>query len=289
MLIICRLAFFPKGCADVFSFNDMVAILEDLQKSMGGDGNGIYFLGTSQIQKSAKKSIKNLLKRGPWGDGFIFHTRKATNGDVTDRNCHPFKLPLYKTVIAHNGIWSAYKIVYPFVKDLCTSDTDSEMLGFYLSASDFEDMPTGGGAIIALYNGQLHLGKTSFSDLGLVKYKEYLWIQSEEPPNKYYDTFEELDDGIQSITPILESLKKLKTSMKRRYYYNKSNIRSYNNKKKKLTSSDSEYDDVMEYFELWELTYSGEDELLTREVLRSLEKGVITEKEKDLLLDFICA
>lgn len=80
-------------------------LLEDLELSMGGDGNGIALRRGRKITTekgvflSVKKAAEKLLSaKYEW---CLFHTRLVSTATKQDKHCHPFR---YKdNVLAHNG------------------------------------------------------------------------------------------------------------------------------------------------------------------------------------------
>jgi predicted glutamine amidotransferase len=96
----------------------------ELEKAMGGNGNGIFTLKSNKIQKSLKlKKILKFIEKG----NFLFHTRFATVGSIKTENCHPF---YYKdTIFMHNG-------------------------GTFINNWDFNDRPDSYNLIIYYLNSQ---------------------------------------------------------------------------------------------------------------------------------------
>jgi hypothetical protein len=91
--------------------SDLEEILNVLVSSFGGHGNGVAALwpdGKTRIAKSifydevhAATLLRRYLKQGAtW---FVFHTRRASIGEILSRNCHPFQLNHGNFVLAHNG------------------------------------------------------------------------------------------------------------------------------------------------------------------------------------------
>lgn len=105
---MCRLLLAnKKGIDEIDKRYGLAEFLKYLEKSCGGHGNGVALL----YQKSKKIEIKKgvnfrveeaaeLLKRKKY-DWCIFHTRLASAGGISDKNCHPFKKG--EDVIAMNG------------------------------------------------------------------------------------------------------------------------------------------------------------------------------------------
>ena len=102
---MCRLYFSP-GETDALRLGVEFAALE---QAMGGDGNGLALLGPdTQLVKGVTKSPLDLAALAVESGGpFMFHTRAASLGGVTDALCQPFKLGAKRPiVVAHNGHWS---------------------------------------------------------------------------------------------------------------------------------------------------------------------------------------
>jgi hypothetical protein len=95
---MCRLAFITRRFAGIPDW------LEQMEKSFGGDGNGIATLANG-IRKGVNLSVKGTVdileqERGP----ALWHSRKVSSGMKCDELCHPF--PTAGGFLVHNGHWS---------------------------------------------------------------------------------------------------------------------------------------------------------------------------------------
>lgn len=106
---MCRLALFNRE-AILFLGHDLDVLLCHLEKSLGGDGNGIGMLwqesehikvrkGVHFQAKHAAGELRFAVQQG--ADWSLFHTRMATAGGICSRACHPFQRG--RLVLAHNG------------------------------------------------------------------------------------------------------------------------------------------------------------------------------------------
>lgn len=89
-----------------FSFHLSSTSFKSLgEKNPDGWGVGWYKNGKPQVEKepiSAADSTKvQRINKSMMSDVFISHVRKATNGDATEENCHPFLSGQW--LFAHNG------------------------------------------------------------------------------------------------------------------------------------------------------------------------------------------
>jgi len=174
---MCRLAFYPEGVERIMDRGCLVYILDKLELSSGGDGNGFYFWADDMIRKSVVMSINRLIKKGRWKKGFIFHTRKATHGDIVRRNTHPFRLP-GGDVVAHNGVWYEKD----WKKFNLRTECDSEVLGLTLQKMGWVINPIGHNVVLAKVGDKLSVCVQSLGDLVVCSFNGYHWLQSEVPP-----------------------------------------------------------------------------------------------------------
>lgn len=126
---MCRLAlinnFGIKHIEDLYGLKELFDYLEN---QLGGHGNGyciIYKDGSYKVDKGVKlnnytiaeiilKNINNI----KW---IIYHTRLASVGNISDRNCHPFVNN--GDVLAMNGTEINYKVI-----DKNLTDTENILL-----------------------------------------------------------------------------------------------------------------------------------------------------------------
>jgi len=126
---MCRLAFIP-GRAKITKAQ-MLNLLDDLEVSFGGDGNGYVAISPTSKNIKHSKAVKlnnerivnetyKLIQRG-WA--LYYHTRKISVGWSSDTQCHPFKIsgPKFKGYLCHNGTWFEGSTFAKYFK--CGSDT----------------------------------------------------------------------------------------------------------------------------------------------------------------------
>lgn len=104
---MCRVLLMNKeGEKEIEKVYGLDRYLKYLEEQLGGHGNGFALMKNQKIIKLEKgvnldvRDIANILKRTDY-DWAIFHTRFATVGTISDRNCHPFKRK--ESVLAMNG------------------------------------------------------------------------------------------------------------------------------------------------------------------------------------------
>jgi hypothetical protein len=109
---MCRVALFNKKGQELIEDKiGLVEFLAYLEASCGGHGNGIALLkedGSIKIKKGVNfkvEEIATILKEVDY-KWCIFHTRIASVGNVSDKNCHPFRSG--NTVLAMNGTESGF-------------------------------------------------------------------------------------------------------------------------------------------------------------------------------------
>lgn len=114
---MCRLAMMDnKGIRYVEKKYGLENLFDYLEMQLGGHGNGICFIykdGSYFIRKGVNLSNEDIaeevlmkIKHLKW---IIYHTRLASVGNISDRNCHPFNNN--GRVLAMNGTERNYTIV----------------------------------------------------------------------------------------------------------------------------------------------------------------------------------
>lgn len=108
---MCRLAYIGSNKVDK---NLLKELFKQLEKSMGGDGNGVG--GYTDKQPFIAKTIKlsgeefaDIWADFEWDNGFVFHTRRASVGNIDNENCHPFIWG--NTITIHNGHIDGYGVL----------------------------------------------------------------------------------------------------------------------------------------------------------------------------------
>lgn len=104
---MCRLIMMNKnGEKEIERNYGLRNYLEYLEKSFGGHGNGVALLRKGKVTYLNKgvnlnvKEISKIIKSRKY-DWCIFHTRLASVGSKSDKNCHPFAVGT--EVMAMNG------------------------------------------------------------------------------------------------------------------------------------------------------------------------------------------
>ncbi len=105
---MCRLALFNKKSYVKRGKNNILDLLNTLEKSCGGHGNGVAFITNNKVSffkkgvKYANNEIVNdIFTQQP--DWVIYHTRVSSAGSIKDCNCHPFINKNKTLVMAMNG------------------------------------------------------------------------------------------------------------------------------------------------------------------------------------------
>ncbi len=151
MILICRVAYIQSKNIDR---KLLTALFKDLEKSAGGDGNGIGgFLDDKPfICKSAKApavDFAGTLIDREWKNGFLFHTRRASVGSINNINCHPFIWG--NTVTIHNGHVDGFGVLKlmmlenlekytadGWTEEKIISTTDSDILAYFIWKRGFD-------------------------------------------------------------------------------------------------------------------------------------------------------
>ncbi len=98
MNIMCRLAMINNaGIRHIENEYGLENLFNHLERQLGGHGNGICFIynsGSYLIKKGIhltnKEIAEEVLKNIKYLKWIIYHTRLASVGSISDRNCHPF-------------------------------------------------------------------------------------------------------------------------------------------------------------------------------------------------------
>jgi hypothetical protein len=123
---MCRLALINKeGMEYIEKTYGVKKFFNYLENSQGGHGNGICLIKNSSIVTLKKgvrftnRKVVNLINKTDF-DWCIYHTRLASIGSKTNKNCHPFKIG--NKVLAMNGTENDYKLI---AKKLDITDTEA--------------------------------------------------------------------------------------------------------------------------------------------------------------------
>lgn len=103
---MCRIAIIYQGMPF------LEELLTELIKANGGEGNGLgYFTpdGFPVLHKGVALTAKDICSLLPKDTYGLFHTRKASVGNISDDNCQPILIDR-DTFLVHNGTWSDHKL-----------------------------------------------------------------------------------------------------------------------------------------------------------------------------------
>lgn len=125
---MCRLALINKeGINYIESNYSLTEFFNYLEASQGGDGNGyciIYDNGKTRIKKGIaltnEEITEDLLKDYQNIKWVLYHTRLASMGNISNKNCHPFRYG--NNILMMNGTESGIRA---FIKD---NKTDTETI-----------------------------------------------------------------------------------------------------------------------------------------------------------------
>ncbi len=171
MIFICRVAYIQTNNIDR---KLLAELFKDLEKSAGGDGNGIGgFLDNKPfICKSAKAPAIDFagtpINYG-WKNGFLFHTRRASVGSINNTNCHPFIWG--DTITIHNGHIDGFGVlklmmvenidkysVDGWTIEKIISTTDSDILAYFIWKRGFDIVSMmDAGTVITMYSDRVKM------------------------------------------------------------------------------------------------------------------------------------
>ena len=103
-------------------------LFDYLECSYGGHGNGVAFIknGKVHIRKSVSFTVSEAVKLA-FNSGvewFLFHTRFASVGDISKKNCHPFRYG--RVVAAMNGTESGLRSLTEAMGNI--TDTEASII-----------------------------------------------------------------------------------------------------------------------------------------------------------------
>lgn len=107
-------------------------VFRDLEKSMGGHGNGLYIADIDTIIRSSNMSASfaagvayAVSTKEPNLNGrrvIAFHTRLSSAGEIGSNNNHPIRIAGNKSVLLHNGTWGQWS---KYARAFASSDTNA--------------------------------------------------------------------------------------------------------------------------------------------------------------------
>lgn len=175
----------------------LIELFKSLEKSAGGDGNGIggFVDGEPFISKSIVRPVEEFaadLVNMKWDNGFLFHTRRASIGSIDDMNCHPYIWG--NTITIHNGhidgagvlklmmLENFDKYKEDWTVEKLSKTTDSDILSYFIWKRGFSIVPTMGcGTVITMYPNEIRMYVGHC--LEAIQVGED-WIYASEFPNK---------------------------------------------------------------------------------------------------------
>lgn len=179
---MCRLCLFNGPTVDYLERTLLEYHFDALEQLQGGDGMGVAALwpnGDTRLHKGLEmtpaEAAYHICKwRESGAEWFIFHTRLASCGNKSTRNCHPFKLK--GTVMAHNGTALDFK-----PEDGCTdSENVLRIMKYGRLGLDFlNDVP---GVFIGFQDGKPFVRKGgASSSLKLLRTGDAVLFTSDAP------------------------------------------------------------------------------------------------------------
>ncbi len=168
---MCRLSYIGNNKIDrIF----LAELFKDLEKSAGGDGNGIggFVGGSPFITKSIVIPVEefaNTQINHEWDNGFLFHTRRASVGVIDNNNCHPFMWG--DTITIHNGHIEGFGVlklmmlenldkykVDGWTVDKIAVTSDSDILSYFIWKKGFNIVPMMDcGTVITMYPNEIRM------------------------------------------------------------------------------------------------------------------------------------
>lgn len=196
---MCRLALFNKKFMSVYGKEKMLGFLNQLEKSCGGHGNGILFIKDNKIELEAKgmdlennlivSALFNKIEEMP--DWFLYHTRVASKGSVSDSNCHPYLNEDESFALMMNGTISSFGAFGKYMGDI----TDTEVLFKTIDTFnvDLEVLTELDPRFIGFKDGKVFASNSGgYSGLKFFEQDDCICIASESPSGvKDWDSMED--------------------------------------------------------------------------------------------------
>lgn len=96
-----------------------IRAFRQLERSMGGHGNGLYVADIDALIRNANMSADFAAgiaytaaanhKKNQGSRVIAFHTRLSSSGGIGSENNHPIRVGKYSAVLLHNGTWSSWR------------------------------------------------------------------------------------------------------------------------------------------------------------------------------------
>ena len=213
---MCRLVLMNKqGEKEIDRRYGLSQYLKFLEKSYGGHGNGFIAVKDKKIVSYSKginldvRDIANKLKNIEY-DWAIFHTRFASVGGKSDRNCHPFVRGT--NIIAMNGTEGAVSFLSQ-ARDITDTEAIFDIMNKYkLGITALTNL---GSIFVGFQNGEPFMVANNTKNIMLLynKEKEAIIFASEFPENLRKDIYEFKDCYVWNNDAINENIiKKYKPS-----------------------------------------------------------------------------
>lgn len=182
---MCRLALFnKKGTHYIEEFYGLEKYLDVLEKSCGGNGNGLGLITNGKVtflNKGLKYSNKEIAKKMLITnyDYAIYHTRVKSAGNIKDSNCHPYMNKEGDFLLAMNGTISELSKFSKF-----TDLTDTEILFRMLDQNkefNLKFLKDISCRFIGVKDGRVFASNGGYDRLHFIQKDDILVIASEFP------------------------------------------------------------------------------------------------------------
>lgn len=264
---MCRLVLMNKnGEKEIEKRYGLTEFLSYLERSFGGHGNGVALLKSGKITFLEKgvnlsvKEISNTIRKSNY-DWCIFHTRLASVGSKSDKNCHPFRIGT--EVMAMNGTERTEKLLTN-VKDI----TDTEAILKVKEKFDLEipALKNLSSIFVGFSKGKPYIVANNIHNIKLLykKSNNSIVFASEFPDKFKKNIYAPIDKFIWNTEPIeMSNFKKYVKEAPTRFYQSYINTREYGQ-----TSFADYNDDVLS------------EDIYYQEYLQELEENERIEMEK---------
>lgn len=181
---MCRLAMMDnKGIRYIQREYGLENLFNHLERQLGGHGNGICFIyndGSYYIHKGVEltneeitEEILSKIRNLKW---IIYHTRLASVGAISNRNCHPFENN--GRVMAMNGTERNYTVINNKL-----TDTENILLS---STNILEDTKKYNSVFLGYENGKVFANR-NFGSLQFIPCKNGGKVFASSFPTDFYE------------------------------------------------------------------------------------------------------
>lgn len=267
---MCRLVLMNKnGEKEIEKNYGLTEFLGYLERSFGGHGNGVALLKNGKVtclQKGVNLSVKeisNTIKKNNY-DWCIFHTRLASVGSKSDKNCHPFRIGT--EVMAMNGTERTEKLLTK-VKDI----TDTEAILKVKEKFDLEvpALKNLSSIFVGFSKGKPYIVANNTHNIKLLhkKSNNSIVFASEFPDKFKKNIYAPKDEFIWNTGPIeMSNFEKYVKEAPTRFYSSYINTRGYGQ------TSFADYNDEEVLDDVYYQEYLEELEEAERQELEKYEK-----------------